>query len=261
MNLYIKQHFDYFRQCSLRDLVPLLTPAVDKNTCYPNWNLLKLRVLAVGLSSISCPVPFIFYLWVNPSGGFLENKVAMVVVAELVGLVTAVAIPFFDEKLAISFAEMKAVDEYLLLGTPPSLSASFQILSNYKLLKFFINKNGDVNKLNREGGRLVDYISVGKCDLKSFNLLLNNGADVKIKNGFNFSTFQLAVMHNDPIYLQRILNTNRINVNDFTQHEQEILLMCAECVEARELLINFGFKVEPIDSKVVTPPLIPGSPA
>jgi len=252
---HLKQYFTNNNQYHLRDLVPILTPAIDKNNCSVDQRLIDLRIQAICLSMIN-------YLGVFSVAHAFFGINSYSLAGCYLGVVFSVsvsAIGFLDVKLAISSADMKAINEYFFFKDPSS-SASFCVLNNYELLERFINADGNVNRSNADGWRLLDYAFENKIYMKSFDLLLAHGADVKLIDNYGESVFRKSVMHSDSTYLQSILNANKVNASDFNQAEQKDFLENAGCVQIKELLINFGFTAECIDSKAVNPPLlIPGS--
>ena len=64
--------------------------------------------------------------------------------------------------------------------------------TNARFEKLLSNRGSDINALNREGNSLL-YVAAEKNQLDKINFLLDNGADVNIKNERGITPLNVAV--------------------------------------------------------------------
>jgi|GEM_PF-1724031 len=228
--------------------LPLLTPAVKKNTCEIDYDLITQRVhrihriamaaLVILLSIMLSPIVFPMAVKIIP----LVRLLAITVVP--LGFLA----PLLDPWIAGRAVGRKAVDEYLG-EAPPSKSATLHIQRNLKAAELLIARNGDPNRINEDRGALLDHCS--KLDV--FKLLINNGADIKGVNKFGTSYFQKAVESRNPACLEYVLKQGKAAPSDFDATEQVQFWKNLGSIRAGHLLSEYGFDVNIKDKDEYTP--------
>jgi hypothetical protein len=215
--------------------VPLLTPAVKQDSCNVDHDLLFSRIYTIAIAIIG-------------TAGILSAVFPAAIIAIPLFPILSMGIVFLDMWIAERAANVKAVNEYLKMSYP-SKSATFRIQHNFKAAQLLIDKMGDLNKINEEGLRLLEYAP----DINVFELLTSHGANIKTLDKNGISYFERAVANENPAYLDSILRNSLVKPEDFNPTEQIKFWTNLGSVKAAYLLKQFGFNVNVRDNEGYTP--------
>lgn len=209
-----------------------MTPAVDSNDpCRINNGLLATRVAVLALPILV--------------GYIMAPPVVAVIAAYRIALLLIPVVKWFDRYLAERSADQNAVNEYL--NSPvPSKSSAFRIQHRLQAAQLLIDRKGDVNKRHANGPLIEDVFSI-----KIFELLINNGANIKALNRFKEPIFH-EIVSTEP-YLKIALQSGKIQPSDFTSDEQVGIWLKVQSLGAGQLLKQHGFDVNSRNSKGETP--------
>lgn len=218
--------------------IPLLTPAVKEDYCDVDYSLLSSRIVTVGIAIIATMGSSMLLAASFPIAAI--NAVPLSVL--LFGILP------LDSWIAERAANVKAVNEYLNMSYP-SKSATSRIQHNFKAAQLLVSKNGDVNKVNEEGDKLLAYVP----DLNIFKLLIDHGVDVKSLDKYGTPYFQRAVEDENPAYLEYILRSSKAKSTDFDSKQQMHFWKNLGSVKAGYLLKSYGFDINIKDNEGYTP--------
>lgn len=210
-------------------LIPLMTPAINEKNLYEED--VDLEISRIGILAISS-----FAILMISSSVVAPISFGLILLSPL------------DTWRTARKVDANAVNEYLK-NLYPSSSATFRIQNRIQAAQLLINKNGDVNKINEKGERLIDYCR----DLDIFKLFLQHGADVIANDKYGHSYFKRAVEDENPDYLECILKSNKVSVAHFTFKQQIKFWISLGSIKAGNLLSYYGFNVNVRDRNGYTP--------
>lgn len=210
---------------SYRQYIPLLTPALLKNSCNVNDELLIKRVIVVAL-------PIIFGCAIAST--FVGSYAAL-------GLLVIPIVKYLDRRSTERVADQIAVNEYLDLKNEPSRDAIFRIQHHLSAVQLLIAKKGDLNRKLALDHSLIRYV----FSIKIFELLIRHGADIK-------GIFGDLVVKKDSRYLEFVLKSGKIKFTDFTP-DQQVAFWLGVDQSAGKLLKQYGFDVNIRNSKGFSP--------
>lgn len=201
---------------------PLLVPALKpQDSCEVEYSLLRKRVATVAI-----PIILGCLIAVSAVGSL-----------SLLGLTLIPIIGRIDSVLTERAADHRAVDQYI--GQPSiSPSATLRIRTHLRAAQLLINKNGDLNRTNEDGGFLID---IG-INFQVFKLLIDNGINLKCLNQHDVpAMFTAIIAKSDPGCLEYVLNNRNIGERDFTLTQRQKFLGMLGSERSFELLDQHGF--------------------
>ena len=225
------------------NLIPFTSPALKKNSCDVDYDLLGKRIAAVaivciGIGVVPLLMPSLFSA--IPLTGLLSLIASPVVII--------CGVPLLDWHLSEIAANVKAVNQYLT-QPHPSKSATSRIQYNFSAAKLLVSKQGDLNKLNTEGEHLLNYTP----DPKIFKLLVRHGANIKAVDQHGVSFLRRAAEETNAAYLRYLLKTHQITPQNLSANEQVDLWVNIGSGQAGHLLRQYGFNPNIRDDRGYTP--------
>lgn len=224
-------------------LIPLVSPALKKDSCKLDYDLLGKRIMAVFLVCIGLTIAVPFAL----PCVFSASLTGLLIWITL-PIVTICAVPLLDWHLSNVAADVKAVNEYLTQPYP-SKSAAFHIQHHFSAAQLLVNKQGNLNKLTTEGEHLLGYLA----DPKVFKLFIQQGANIRAADQYGVSVLQRAVAEKKAVYLKHLLKTQTITPQTLSPDEQVDLWTKIGSGEAAHLLRHYGFNPNIRDHRGYTP--------
>lgn len=221
--------------------IPIITPAVNENSCEVDHFLLIARIATIFFTSISF---LVVSLLLCPHGMFC---VICIISPSLMGL------PSIDWWLANKAANIKAVDEYVKKNAP-STSATYRIIKNLSAAKLLVSEGGDLNKLNEKGQRFFSSTYALGSDMKVFQYFVDQGIDLITKtDSKNKTIFRSIVERENPEYLRYVLSNNKVKPNDINTDEQVELWINIGSSKTGKILHQYEFNVNVRDKEGFTP--------
>lgn len=215
-------------------LVPLLTPAINRETYQLDDSLLGKRIKCVASVCIAATVVTLFYCPVIALVGLLWMPIAVL-----------------DKKLSNLAIDKLAVREYLDVVNP-SQKCFDRIGSNVNALRSLIEQTDNFYKCTTDGIDLFRYCR----DLETFKFYVDNNFDFAREDhhiygyvgrfpdhNFNFTYLQRVVMHMDHTFLHYLVHSGRIAPENFTSEHQFRIWSSLSQVHMAPLLVQAGFNI------------------
>lgn len=158
--------------------IPVITPAVNTTAFSLDENLLKTRKEIVAFGYI-CSIAYGIF-----------SKASWFKLAAYT--LTACAIPIIDRWYSNSAADKLAIKEYSSKDIP-SYFARIRISQRVKAAELFIQKKGNLNKVDDQGGKIFDLCTLSTSDVDEtrtkISALLNDYADTQaVREYYNNQT-------------------------------------------------------------------------
>ena len=230
----VSSYTDWFNK------VPILSPAVKKDSCEIDHGLLQRRVWKVAALAIALLVASVFF----PAAELLLALLSVSII---------LIMPTLCLKIAERAADKKAVEEYLNKELPSSL-ATRHILDNVKAAKQLlaeVEKRKDLSldtvldRVNLKGERLLDcgYWSDAKAKwyVESFKELVRKGVDFNKEKGKRI--FEGAIRCSNPKLVEFLLSEKLVKSEMFSEAQQPVLWFDIGNYKTGELLKKHGFNI------------------
>jgi hypothetical protein len=223
--------------------IPLWNPAVKNKGCTVDHDLIMGRVFAA--ATVAFASMFTAF-------ALEKHFPEVVVVTIVVGAFSIVPFLIFAENIrASSLARANSVNEYLKQNELPCSAASSYIGDSASAAQMLVNKKGDVNKINANGGSLLEYIR----DFSVFKILIDAGFDINKRDRYNRPLLLQIVSRKDLRYLHYLVQNLKIQPSDYTADEQVSFWGNLNSKEAATLLKIAGFDIN-IRNKAGFTPLL-----
>lgn len=205
--------------------VPLLTPAVEKDSCEEDKSLLVWRegitMIAVGAAIYS---------------GLFSSASLITMLA--VPIIIFLSITLLDRMRAENGADRKAVNEYLN-SDAPSIFATNRIQRSLQAAQWLVKENRDLNKRDLHNRGLLSEFT----NEDVFKLLVSNWKG-SINGGDALGPFfQRIVSLANPSRLEYVLKAGKVRLEDISEENQVNCWYLLGSVRAGELLKEYGFNV------------------
>lgn len=227
--------YNYFGENSYLRFVPLLTPAVKRDDCSVDQDLLFKRILCVVLAIIVTVVSACVYAATFPVAVYIcgISTVPTIFFCDLLRLI--------DNNLSERGVDLKAVNAFLDVNQAPSISAVDRLRNRSSAARLFIERGGDVNRRDASGRSLLDYLTL--LDMECFELFMKNGFNLLSQDRSGRSYFLCIASNRDTKFLRYVLENRLVNIHHVSNEEQVRLWVYLENVEAGQLLRYYGFRV------------------
>ena len=218
--------------------IPLLSPAIKKNSCEIDRDLLTYRAQIITYVAIALVFP------VLPLVPYYPIVIIVVPLSSIMGMVTTLIL---DSWLTEKAADVKAAEEYIKLCYP-SYHATYRIQNRANAAKCLALLQGNFNKRNENGECILSSL----YNFETFKTALNHGAQLTQRNARGEKILFQVTAHKDYRYLKYALENHFIQVEDLSSNDQAEIWRTIENREAAFLLKKHGFDPNTTNSQGYT---------
>ena len=126
---------------------------------------------------------------------------------------------------------------------------------DYRIFRMIINRGANLN-LRYENGRTIIYDAIDQGRNNAISLLLENGADVNIRDDEGLTPFQFALIENRSIYILKKLHSHGADLNYEDENGRNALSYAAQYITDRDkfnFLLRNGARLNSQDNRGITP--------